>query len=627
MPTDRIQYDLISTTGQFTAPMTNARNVVLQFDQSLGTLLNTEEVLNALGIKTQKQLQQEIDTRRELIKVLGTDQVGAVRTLEAQIEQLTLSQAQGAQAARQAEQALFSLGFIIDDTRQFTLGFDQGVRAIANNIQPFIAQLGRMEGGFGGLLAALKGRAGLIILFNTLVTAGVLVGEMLEDTSDKAAENAKKLSDLASAIKSVIRVEEDERQAREVNVKRLEEASQKYDGLTKSLKEQKAAFEEENRELRIAKTNLEDLGGNTDELTRQLDANKAAIDNLDRGITDFQNRLDGVNAALTEEKTRLQALEFALSEFGEEAKEAEGVLADLRQENRELTSALNEVTGAYGPQIAALRRQNTALERQIFLENALAAAQFARQQSLERADIIEPFSPLEGLLDLSPSEAFENNRQALLDSYRDFVEEMRALSEQFAEDNDRSARAAERFNQRINTALVGGFTSTIEGFAAGVGKGENVFLTLLETLAGLAVRVGRIIFLSGVGIESLKKSLISFTGVPAIAAGLALIAIGSAARAALSSAASSAGDRGAASGAGRLPGGRFDPFTGEIIRSNQGFLGSNRPPVLPGSRRVAAAFPGSTGGVGQAVHVTVDGIARGSDIHLTQKRVERRRGI
>ena len=97
---------------------------------------------------------------------------------------------------------------------------------------------------------------------------------------------------------------------------------------------------------------------------------------------------------------------------------------------------------------------------------------------------------------------------------------------------------------RINTAILDMTQSFFEGLsnmAAAGGGFKNVANNLLTTLADLAVQMGRIILASGIGIEALKKSLQAFSGIGAIAAGAALIALGSAAKSALSSAGRSAG--------------------------------------------------------------------------------------
>jgi len=91
-----------------------------------------------------------------------------------------------------------------------------------------------------------------------------------------------------------------------------------------------------------------------------------------------------------------------------------------------------------------------------------------------------------------------------------------------------------QINEMLKVTMVEGFTGAIEAAVTGADFG-SVTTAFLIPLADMAVQVGKIILLNGIAIEALQKSLTSFTGVPAIIAGTALIAIGTAAKASLKS--------------------------------------------------------------------------------------------
>ena len=74
----------------------------------------------------------------------------------------------------------------------------------------------------------------------------------------------------------------------------------------------------------------------------------------------------------------------------------------------------------------------------------------------------------------------------------------------------------------------------LERFNAGA-----VLQALLTPLADMAVQEGKILVASGLGIEAVKKALESLNGVAAIAAGAALIAVGTAAKSGLAALAKS----------------------------------------------------------------------------------------
>lgn len=90
------------------------------------------------------------------------------------------------------------------------------------------------------------------------------------------------------------------------------------------------------------------------------------------------------------------------------------------------------------------------------------------------------------------------------------------------------------FNEQINSAI----ESSIEGFISGIGEavgsafdGGNVIqgLTslLFSSLGDMLIQLGKIAISTGVAIETIKKSLLTLSGVGAIAIGVGLIALGS----------------------------------------------------------------------------------------------------
>ena len=97
------------------------------------------------------------------------------------------------------------------------------------------------------------------------------------------------------------------------------------------------------------------------------------------------------------------------------------------------------------------------------------------------------------------------------------------------------AEVSEQLAVVINTALVDMAESFADSLASMIMSGggfSNFGAQLLSALGDLAVRMGKIILAAGIGIDSLKKSLMALTGAPAIAAGLALIGVGAIAKAA-----------------------------------------------------------------------------------------------
>lgn len=101
--------------------------------------------------------------------------------------------------------------------------------------------------------------------------------------------------------------------------------------------------------------------------------------------------------------------------------------------------------------------------------------------------------------------------------------------------------------------------AAIEGFSAGCQEMMNqlmgleefnpgaIMQALLEPLADMAIKEGEILIAEGIGVEACKKALESLNGYAAIAAGAALVMIGSAAKMGLAALASTGGGSSAAS--------------------------------------------------------------------------------
>jgi TP901 family phage tail tape measure protein len=117
--------------------------------------------------------------------------------------------------------------------------------------------------------------------------------------------------------------------------------------------------------------------------------------------------------------------------------------------------------------------------------------------------------------------------------------------------------------------LAGGISDAFADALSGTQSiGDGLTKTLLSTVGNLATELGSILLASGLGIEALKVSLKSFTGVGAIAAGLGLLAIGGLAKSAMSNLGKSGGGAMAAPG-GSLAARPPSSFTQSTNAANQ----------------------------------------------------------
>lgn len=139
----------------------------------------------------------------------------------------------------------------------------------------------------------------------------------------------------------------------------------------------------------------------------------------------------------------------------------------------------------------------------------------------------------------------------------DFAQKFDMSIQKAREFRQRMADIANTINSAIGPAIAGAFQAMGDAFGRAVAQGKSfgkvmgamakgVGVSVLNTLAELAIRVGKIAIATGIAIEGIKKALQSLNPIAAIAAGAALIAVGAAVKGALSGAA-----RGAGGGMGR----------------------------------------------------------------------------
>lgn len=96
------------------------------------------------------------------------------------------------------------------------------------------------------------------------------------------------------------------------------------------------------------------------------------------------------------------------------------------------------------------------------------------------------------------------------------------------------------------TGVVSGAISSIaRSFGEAIGGGENFGKALLGTLGGILIQLGEMLIVAGLGVEKFKVALKTLNGYVAIAAGAALIALGSIVSASIKKMGSSGGSAGA----------------------------------------------------------------------------------
>jgi len=158
-----------------------------------------------------------------------------------------------------------------------------------------------------------------------------------------------------------------------------------------------------------------------------------------------------------------------------------------------------------------------------------------------------------------------------------------------------------------------------ESLATG-NKLQGVGTMILTTLADLAIQVGQIAIGVGVSVDAIKKALLTLNPIVAIIAGVALVALGSAAKNALANSAGGGGDGGGGGSMSRLG---FPAFAqgGLVTGPMLAMVGDNpsgKEAIIPFERM--GEFMKMMGGGQSAQQVVVTGRISGRDLILSNER-------
>lgn len=145
----------------------------------------------------------------------------------------------------------------------------------------------------------------------------------------------------------------------------------------------------------------------------------------------------------------------------------------------------------------------------------------------------------------------------------------------------------DQFNESLNQSIVGGIQSMTDALMGLDGADATAVLSALMTpFADMSIQLGSMLIATGTGIEAFKKSLESLQGPAAIAAGVALVALGSAMKSGIQKLAGGGGGTTASTYSGGSAGG-VQTYESEMTIYVEGKI-SGSDIVLAGQRTVNA---------------------------------------
>lgn len=123
-----------------------------------------------------------------------------------------------------------------------------------------------------------------------------------------------------------------------------------------------------------------------------------------------------------------------------------------------------------------------------------------------------------------------------LSAFDTAIEELKAKGAAWTEEQQKIAELNQAFSNTLANSISGGVQAFTEMlFNLDEADASQVLGALLQPFAQTAVQLGTMLIAQGTAVEAFNKSLMSLQGAPAIAAGVALVAIGSAMRAGIQS--------------------------------------------------------------------------------------------
>jgi len=483
----RFVLDIEGNSLIWQANVRQATRVNVDFDASLGKIINTEKVLNSLGIKTQRQIQQEVNTRQQLIKLLGKDQPQAVAILKSQLEQLSFQQQVTTNDNRQMQQAFFSLGFILDDSAQFQVGFSQGLRAISNNMIPLVSQVLRATDNIKFMGFAIIGTQ---LAMSALILLGPTIEDFFDSLGEDAKDTAEELSDFAQAISGLVRLE---------GLGKLAEITSDQLRVVKEIAtadiavaEGRVRFAETQLELESERLDRLELSAATtaeaarkerEELKKREEALEQQLEILDRS----EKAEKGLIFLLDERIRKEEALRL-LRSLGLLDETDLTTLQKLVKEENKLTGSLKEQIGFQGILIGEAHSRVRVLEEQISREKAL---NFLRAQGFAEFALFR--ATLEGRPIDIPLPDFDDILSRLIGEGEDNLKGMKKEIEEYAKALVEAEQAQLRFGSIVASSfgsLAGSFGSLARQFESGQGalfvasKSFAVAQAIISTFVG-----------------------------------------------------------------------------------------------------------------------------------------------
>jgi len=492
-----------------------------------------------------------------------------------------------------------------------------GIQGVGNNLQQLTANFGNLSTRVGGskaaisaMISSLSGPAGMLLAVSAVTSLLTVYSDEIAEAFGSTNELAKATAEFTASaqseittLRNLVDISRNENLSKKVRLGAIERLNDKYsqylgnldlesvrtdsvkasvDALTTSLLKQaqvrgvQALIEEK------FKDSSEDLVGLQ---LRQKDAARAVvseIDNLRSSVAAFNNVSKDlpfteqirqiqeiVNNSGGSGGGRLRLLSSLVSQFNESVKATENFKGELESELKPIQELLNSLT------IDDLFNEFSSADNGITVygERLKSDANKVKNEFKNLDDIFGINTSAQNTLDKFKPDF--SNFQTQFNKLGDIVEfSIKDSVSKVRPELSKIEAALNDFNTSASDIINNGIANTFSGIGRAIGQslaeGGNVFgsiaKTLLNTAGQIAVQLGEVAIGIGVSMLAIKASFSNpFT---AIAAGVALVALGSALSGLANSAVSGTGS-GTSSVSGQ-GGGGSSSFSGGSFSSGVG---------------------------------------------------------
>lgn len=385
-----------------------------------------------------------------------------------------------------------------------------GIQGVANNIQQLTANFGSLSKSAGGVKAALSamlgtlaGPAGILLVVSAVTSLFVAFGDRLKTTKNEAKKLTEELEKINKRYGAAVDLNESQEKLLEAQGKSTITIRQQRIAILGAQIASLQAVQQQNEALLTTIKLQQETVTLWEGLAGFL---QTGFGNIIRDIKRDLGFVFGIASVLAEKTAETTGLQEKLAKFAKEDKKEKEKIADLTAQVQAGQASINNLM-AEALELAKGITQEREKQNKLNLEGLIPGRNilsglFAQTNFSFGQAVVEPIK--NAVKFVKPQLA--NLEQALVD-----------------------------FNTNASNIIRGAIANTFAGLGEAIGNaiatGGNVIqaagISLLSSLGSILVQLGKMAISIGIGLQKIKIALKSLNPVVAIAAGTALVALGS----------------------------------------------------------------------------------------------------